>query len=82
MLRNYLFPSGASGDDPRIVLSGKNHLLIEKHHGIIGYTRDKLTVRVGNGYISVTGHALEISEYGNLDMIVFGEISSLEFVNV
>ena len=82
MFKNQFFPVGVTGNDPRIVLSGRSHLLIEKHQGIIGYTSDQLTVRLGNGYVLVTGHSLEISEYGNLDMVVLGEISSLEFVNV
>ena len=82
MLKNHLFPGDSIGSEPRIVLSGGDRLLIEKHQGVIIYTEEKLSVRIGGGYVNITGHSLEISEYGNLDMVVSGKIKSLEFVNV
>ncbi|MBQ9197705.1 MAG: YabP/YqfC family sporulation protein [Clostridia bacterium] len=82
MFKNRLFSSGAAGVAPRIVLSGENRVLIEKHRGILDYTGDLLTVRLEKGCVSIIGQELQIIEYGALDMIIYGKIRSLEFFNV
>ena len=39
MTQKPFFPPEALGASPRVVLYGRARLLIEQHHGVIGYTR-------------------------------------------
>ncbi len=73
------FPPEATGASPRIVLYGRKRLLIEQHRGVIGYTRERLTVRLDGGYMAVSGQDLTISEYGVRDIVVTGRIDGVTF---
>lgn len=73
-------PSNALTGKPRIILSGRDTLLIEQHRGIISYTPDRLAVRMEKGRLNVLGSSLCLREYEKQDLCVHGEIISLEFV--
>ena len=79
MTQKPFFPPEALGASPRVVLYGRARLLIEQHHGVIGYTRERLTVRLDNGYILINGHDLSIAEYGVRDIVVSGQIDGVAF---
>lgn len=72
-------PSEPVTGKPRIILTGREGLLIEQHRGVIAYTQDQLIVRLQQGRLNVQGHALRLQEYGKQDLCVTGEIISLEF---
>ncbi len=73
--------SGVSGfGGVRVVISGKDRLLVEEHRGILAYSDTKLLLRLADGKLSVSGETLEISEYGERDIVVTGRIKQLEFL--
>lgn len=80
MLEHGFLPAEITHRSLRIVLSGRERLLVERHRGIIGYSQDKLTVQLDNGYLSISGQGLQINEYSNQDLCVTGLIQSMEFV--
>lgn len=73
-------PSEPLTGKPRIILTGRETLLIEQHRGVISYTQERLIVRIRQGRVNVQGHAMQLQEYGQQDLCVNGEIISLEFV--
>ena len=74
-----ILPPEAAQHKPRLVLTGRNRLLIEQHGGVIDYGEDRLTVRLEKGILRVRGASLTIREYSAGDIFVSGSISSLEF---
>lgn len=79
MVLNHILPLEAVLKTPRIVLLGKEHMLIEHHDGIIGYSADKLTIRLGDQNLTVRGEKMMIREFSKLDLSVSGNIDSVEF---
>ena len=79
MGQNRLFPSGSFNGTPRIVIAGRGSLLIEQHLGILEYTRGRIIARLKEGTVAVLGRDLTIREFGPQDMVVDGQIASLEF---
>jgi len=79
MTLNQLIPTDALNGRTRIVLTGREQMLIEQHRGIIGYGKEKLTLRLSDGYVSVLGQNLFISEYNHQEILVSGKILSVEF---
>ena len=79
MLFDRILPAEAVTGALRITLIERRQVLIEQHRGILGYTRDKVTVRLTEGYLYVVGQALEISSYTSEDLCVSGHINRLEF---
>ena len=73
-------PSDPLTGKPRIILTGREMLLIEQHRGVISYTTDRLIVRMQQGRLHVQGHSLLLQAYEKQDLCVSGEIISLEFV--
>lgn len=73
-------PSEALTGKPRIVLSGRDSLLIEQHRGIVSYTPERLVVRMHEGRMNVLGSGMTLREYEKRELWVNGEIISLEFV--
>ena len=63
----------------RVVLQGRERLLIEQHRGIVDYTDSRLTVRLSEGYLKINGECLSIREYTKQDLSVHGKINGLEF---
>ncbi len=79
MRLNGFFPPEATSDTLRIVLTGQDRLLIERHCGIISYNEDKIYVRLKNGYLTVCGEKLLLSQYGMDELCIAGHVKGLEF---
>jgi sporulation protein YqfC len=67
-------------DTPIITLIANTEIKIENHKGIIEYTPSMLKMNSMLGTIRIKGINLQIKEIDQCDIIVNGEISSLEFV--
>lgn len=72
-------PPEATRGALRVVLLGREGVLIEQHRGMIDYTDSRLVVRLANGYLKIGGEGLHISEYSEGDLSVRGKINTLEF---
>ncbi|MGI6778675.1 MAG: sporulation protein YqfC [Acetivibrionales bacterium] len=65
---------------PKITMLGTRDLIIENYKGIIEYYDGRIRVNTGVGIIKITGSSLVIKEITSEDIMVTGDISSLEFL--
>ncbi len=65
---------------PKLTMLGAGNLVIENYKGIIEYDDSKIRVNTGTGTIRITGERLFIKEITSEDIMVDGEIKSLEFI--
>lgn len=64
---------------PKMTLIGSRDLIIENYKGIIEYENSRIRINTGAGVIKVMGNLLTIKEITSEDIMVSGDISSLEF---
>jgi len=67
-------------DLPKITMFGNKNLIVENYKGIIEYDNSRIRVNTGKGIIRVTGEGLIIKEITSEDLMIDGEILSLEFL--
>ena len=67
-------------DLPKITMFGDRNLLMENYKGIIEYDDNRIRVNTGRGIIKVTGEKLMIKEITLEDLMIDGDIVSLEFL--
>lgn len=65
---------------PKLTMVGNGDLLIENFKGIIEYDDDKIRINTNSGIIKITGTRLGIKEITSEDLMVNGDITSLEFL--
>ena len=73
-------PSEIILDMPIIKIIGNNEVTIENHKGILEYTPYVLRMKSMLGIIKITGYYIEIKELDQSDIVISGEIHSLEFI--
>lgn len=66
---------------PKLTMVGKRDLMIENYKGIIEYDDCRVRVNTGVGVVRISGKGLTIKEITSEDIMVSGEIASLEFTN-
>lgn len=54
-------------------------VLIEKHCGVIGYAKDKITVKLSKGCLCVQGEDLKLGKMSKDQLKIFGVIHSVKF---
>ncbi|HOJ09006.1 MAG TPA: sporulation protein YqfC [Clostridiales bacterium] len=64
---------------PKMTIIGNKELVIENYKGIIEYGSARIRINTGTGLIKITGNGLNIKEITSEDVIIGGDISSLEF---
>lgn len=65
---------------PKLTMVGSRNLMIENYKGIIEYDNTLIRVNTGTGMIRITGERLFLKEITSEDIMVDGEIKSLEFI--
>jgi len=65
---------------PKLTMLGSEDLVIENHKGIIEYSDEKVRINTASGTIKISGINLTIKEITAEDIMVKGNISSLEFL--
>ncbi len=65
---------------PKLTLLGNKDLIIENYKGIVEYEENRVRVNTAIGVIKITGSNLTIREITSEDIMVNGEIISLEFL--
>ena len=65
---------------PRMTMVGSGNLLIENYKGIIEYDDKRIRVNTGIGIIKILGARLVIKEITSEDIMIDGEIQSMEFL--
>lgn len=64
---------------PRFTMLGNSDLVIENFKGVIEYSDSRIRVNSGIGIVKITGSSLIIREITSEDIMVSGDITSVEF---
>ncbi|MFZ5989009.1 MAG: sporulation protein YqfC [Bacillota bacterium] len=67
-------------DLPKITMFGSGNLLVENYKGIIEYDDNRIRINTSQGIIRVTGGSMVIKEITSEDLLIDGDIVSLEFL--
>ena len=59
-------------------LAGDRRVLIEGHQGVTEYCRERVTVKVRYGCLSVCGCGLELRQMSKQQLVISGRIDSLQ----
>lgn len=60
-----------------VEIAGTGRVLIENHSGILGYSRNSITVKVRYGCVQVCGCALEIRQISRDQLLICGQIEGV-----
>ena len=63
---------------PIVELAGTKRVLIENHRGVIEYDSSRIRISVKFGKIDVTGSGLEICYMSRQQLIITGQIDSVQ----
>ena len=58
-------------------LAGDRRMLIEGHRGVTEYCRERVTVKVGYGLLSITGCGLELRQMSRQQLVISGRIDAI-----
>lgn len=72
-----LAPPEVRGGMPRLVLTGREEVLIEGHRGLLSYETDCVRVRSGMGLVTVAGTGLTIGFFGTEDLLIRGRVQNI-----
>ena len=62
---------------PLVEIMGQSRVLIENHGGVMGYSRERILVRVGYGCVSVCGCGLELLRMTREQLVIRGKIEGV-----
>lgn len=65
---------------PRVELIGKAELRMEQHRGILAYGPEEIHISGGKLVVRVRGQGLELRAMNPTELLITGEISSVELV--
>lgn len=65
---------------PKMVLNGNGSLLVENCKGIVEFENHKIRLSTAIGLVKIQGGHLTIKEITRENVIITGEINSLEFI--
>lgn len=60
-----------------IEIAGHKRVLIENHRGIICYGKERITIKVKNGSVSICGNGLEMLHMTKEHLVIFGTIHTV-----
>ncbi|MBZ4644806.1 MAG: hypothetical protein PWR27_1752 [Petroclostridium sp.] len=67
-------------DVPKLIFIGNKDLSIENYKGIIEYSDKLIRVNTNSHMLKITGQKLEIKTITAEEIIIAGEISTVEFI--
>lgn len=73
------FPAGIISGLPRIEINGGRQVVIERHMGIIEYSREEILVNSLDNKIKIRGKGLEIRVMNAEVLLITGNIFCVEF---
>ena len=62
---------------PLVELAGTGRLLIENHKGIADYSPEKICIKMGYGFLEISGNGLELAQITKDQLVVTGDITGL-----
>ena len=72
-----IIPPEAGAAQPRVIICGREEVLIEGHGGLFSYETKQVRVRSRAGLWTVTGAGLVIDHFGADDMVIRGRVDSV-----
>jgi len=60
-----------------VEIAGEGRVLIENHYGVMGYSRERILVKVKFGCISVCGCGLELLKMTREQLVIRGRIDAV-----
>ena len=72
-------PKEVYSNEPKIVITGFDELIIENFKGILEYEEFIVRINTYIGIIDINGYNLKLENMTNDDLIVKGKIESIEF---
>lgn len=72
-------PREVYSDEPKIIITGFNELIIENFKGILEYEEFFVRINTFIGVININGYNLNLENLTNDDLKVKGNIESIEF---
>lgn len=73
-------PADMLTDVPRVELVGREELRIEQHRGILAYGPEEIHIAGGKLVVRVKGQGLELRAMNPTELLITGEISTVELV--
>lgn len=73
-------PADAVAGMPKITITGKARVLVENHKGLLGYEEEMVEVNGGRIRIRIHGVDLELRAMNRNDLVITGQILSVEFI--
>lgn len=71
-------PEEVKDTKSRVVILGRQEILVEQHRGLISYETDNIRFRVKGGQTAILGKNLVITSFGAFDARVQGEICQVQ----
>ena len=59
-------------------LAGDRRILIEGHRGVTEYCRERITVKVSFGWLSIHGCGLELRQMSKQQLVISGRIDAIQ----
>lgn len=72
-------PADAVSNTSKLTVTGRKHILIENHRGIVNYDDTSVTADCGAYRITVNGTELRLKAMNRNDMLLEGSIISISF---
>jgi len=73
-------PADALGDQPRVIVTGSRHVLVDNHKGLLDYGREEIAVAGKRVAIKIIGANLELRAMNTEALLVTGDIFRVELV--
>ena len=63
---------------PILEIAGDNRVLIEKHEGVLQYSKEEIGVRVNYGMVIIRGCNLELMKMTKEQLVITGQVDCVE----
>lgn len=70
-------PAEVGLDIPKITMTGNYSLMVENHKGIIDYDLHRVRIKIGGGWLEITGSGLMLQTMSREELVIEGEIKAL-----
>ncbi|OQB14733.1 MAG: YabP family protein [Firmicutes bacterium ADurb.Bin193] len=67
-------------DLPKLTLYSNNQLTIENYSGILEYTSEHIRLKTADKTVAVSGSNLELRTITDIDVLIEGDISKIEYI--
>jgi sporulation protein YqfC len=75
-------PKEISSNEPKITIQGYNQMVIENYKTILDYQDIYIRIKTYIGIINITGIGLKLNEMTSDDIMIYGEIDSIDFEKI